>query len=1016
MATARGRGVLAAIIALGLLASGAGVGIAVGDALGIRTEPSEQMMPAEPAVPLATASIAPPRFTEIDAPAGPQLDLATTAFEAALRDAAATATVAATGGDASLTVAISPDTAFEAGSTDDTYTLTGSAAALTITADTETGAARGLYDLAAQIRAGRAVDEHVGETVTSRLPLRMVDLGAVGVTPDPQQWESGTDYSHVSRAFADVFSPSAPYVDDAALAEASDDWEQFLEEIVAKGYNAVAWPGFLEFVTFDAVPGIYSDDDVHPERALAMRDALAPLWQRADDLGVKIFLRTDMPTLTPPLQAYFDDRFGGLDTENPEFWATYTAGLDELYAAVPALSGILIRIGEGGDIYQEPGWDFSSQLAVRSVDGVRTMLESYTDQAEQTDREVIFRTWSVGIGDVGDMHTDAASYAAVLDGLDSPALVVSTKYTLGDYYSWLALNDTLATGDQRRIVEFQSRREFEAMGSFANDLGPEFQWALQTLLAQNPHIEGVWAWTQDGGPWRAGPMILYLKTGFWQFADLNTDIAVALARDPSVDVGAVTEAWARRWFSSDPETLRAIGEAMALSRTAITEGLYLEDFARTRTVALGLEPPPQMWLFEWDILTGDSATLDVLYSVIGPDRIDDTVAQGKDAVAAVTRMSELVDGTDAATWHDPELREAFVSSLAYEADTLGLLTAYREMFLRQAQWHDTGLPDVHAQWQSARDAYVAAASAHQGAYAGDVAHPAWNLAAAELGVQRADRDLAMAWTARVLLGLALAVVLGLAFWRRMPGRRVVRALDIGATRPWRAAEAVATLRPGERIALVAVPGGALVVSRLVQTAFLSWVQPLIVLAAWALFVGVVLLLRRRVSPWPVLAAIGGVVVLRVVLLLIALSFTGPGGYWFGFWTDPLRRTLYISVAFAMFVWAFVAAGWALSTQIGRRRATGAVLTAVGAALAIPAAVVGAIGLESALTAWNDQVGLLPWGLARILGITTYLEIPDDTAWYAAAFGAIVAVIGLLLWMPGRRAAAARDAASTASAA
>jgi hypothetical protein len=39
---------------------------------------------------------------------------------------------------------------------------------------------------------------------------------------------------------------------------------------------------------------------------------------------------------------------------------------------------------------------------------------------------------------------------------------------------------------------------------------------------------------------------------------------------------------------------------------------------------------------------------------------------------------------------------------------------------------------------------------------------------------------------------------------------------------------------------------------------------------------------------------------------------------------------------------------------------------------------------------------LPWGLARILGITTYLEIPDATAWWAAAFGAALLAVGLLL--------------------
>lgn len=187
---------------------------------------------------------------------------------------------------------------------------------------------------------------------------------------------------------------------------------------------------------------------------------------------------------------------------------------------------------------------------------------------------------------------------------------------------------------------------------------------------------------------------------------------------------------------------------------------------------------------------------------------------------------------------------------------------------------------------------------------------------------------------------------------------------------------------------------------------------LLVLGAWAAFVAVTLLLRRRVSPWPVLAAVGGVIVLRVLLLLATLTVTGPGGYWFAFWTDPTRRTLYIAVAFALFLWGFVAAGWALSTQIGRRRATGVVLAAVGAGLAIPATIVAAVGLEQALTVWNDQLGLLPWGLARILGITTYLEIPGDTAWYAAAAGVVIALVGLALALPGRL-RAARSQASLA---
>lgn len=998
MTKARRRGILAAVTAVVLLGLGAGVGVAVGDALGVRTQPATQMdVPQQSVAPVADA-VAPPRFTRVEAPSGIRYDTALDELLSAVSDASERS------GEASLTVTVAGD----ADDGTESYRLDGDATALRIVAATEAAAVRGIYDLADAVRSGRSVTEHVGETATSRLPFRMIDLGAVGVVADPAEWEPGTNYSHVSGAFENTYLAEAPYIDEEALAGDYADWTAFLEHSVALGYNAVAWPGFLEYVTFEGA-GVYPDGDPHVARAEALRAAFMPFWDRAAELGVKVYLRTDMLSLTPALQAYFEKRFGSADTENLELWRVYADALDELYAASPALSGILIRIGEAGSIYEMPGWDYYSALAVRSVEAVRTMLETFTAQAEASDREVIFRTWSVGIGAVGDMHTNAASYAEVLDGIDSPSLIVSTKYTLGDFYSWLPLNDTLEVGDQRRIVEFQSRREFEAFGSFPNDLGAEFQWAMKALLAKNPRIEGVWTWAQDGGPWRAGPMSLYLKAGFWQLYELNTVAAAAVARDPDADVGEITVDWARRWFSDDPSTVRAIAGAMASSREAIMQGLYLQAFAEQRVFALGLEPPPEMWIFEWDILTGDAATLDVMYAIV-KERLDETIAQGREAVATAAGMRDAIAATDATTWRDPALRLAFTGALDYEVDTLGLLSSYREMFLRQAQWHDTLSGEAYAQWQSARDDYVARAAEHLDRYEGDVQHPAWNLTAAQLGVDRADRDLAMSWLARVLLLLAGAwIVIGVisAGTRlvRRPGAAAARASWLASVVPWRARESTLGMLPLDRWLMVLVPGGLLIATRAVQTSFLAPVQLAVTLGAWAVFVAVMLLLLRGRSPWAVIAAVGGVVVLRCAVALLALSFSGPGGYWYGFFTQPALRIVYIAVAFALFLWVFVAAGWALASTTGPRRATGIVLAAVGAGLAVPAAVVGFVGLERALTVWNDQLGLLPWGLARILGITTYLEIPDATAWYAAAFGGLLVVVGLALTLPWRRAAA-----------
>ena len=162
--------------------------------------------------------------------------------------------------------------------------------------------------------------ERLGREVTSRLPFRMVDLGAVGVTPDPAEWAAGTDYSHASKAFADVILPSAPYVDQAALATAYTDFDTFIRHSLANGYTAVAFPGFIEFVTLQDAPDgpVYAEGDEHVARALAMRQAFTPFWDRAQELGMKVVLRTDMLTLTTPLEQYLTEHVGSLDTTSPD--------------------------------------------------------------------------------------------------------------------------------------------------------------------------------------------------------------------------------------------------------------------------------------------------------------------------------------------------------------------------------------------------------------------------------------------------------------------------------------------------------------------------------------------------------------------------------------------------------------------------------------------------------------------------------------------------------------------------
>ncbi|MFC6042395.1 hypothetical protein [Nocardioides hankookensis] len=959
--------VLLVVVVLGLVGGVIAAGISA--TMGIRTE-AKDVPVEEPTVAPPRPAVAPPAFSRITVDG----TLRTRTAVAELRDATATgtrgrATLAVTHGDGDVG--------------DDSYRLGGTRTALTITAGSETGAVRGIYDLAQAARESRPLTEHLGETVTSRLPFRMVDLGAAGVDADASQWEGGEDYSHYSRAFEDAILPKAPYVDQAAMPAARASVLAYVRHTLAQGYNAIAVPGFLEYLTFSDVPEVYADDPEYVARAEAMRAAFGPIWQEVHDLGMQVYFRTDMLILSSPLERYLTKEFD-LDPTDPKLWEVYQHGLDELYREMPYVDGVLLRIGEGGNIYNLPGWDYYSEITVTTPPAVRAMLTAFTDEAERVDKTVIFRTWSVGIGAVGDMHTNPDSYHEVLDGIDSPNLIVSTKYSLGDFYSWLPLNDTLETGNQRRIVEMQSRREFEAFGAIPNDLGNLYQQALQRFLAANPHVEGVWTWTQDGGPWRAGPMSLELTHGFWQLYDLNSELSARLARDPEADPAEITADWARRWFSTDPATVTAISTAMASSREAVSQGLYIEQFAQVRAFALGLEPPPQMWIFEWDILTGDSAVLDVIYSIVrdsGPEGVDDAIAAGEHAVEVARSMRDEVAATDASTYRDPALRQQLIDSLDYQVNLFTLLDSYRAMVLRHAQWLDTGTG--RDEWATARDAFDVAAADHEQKYGDDVELPAYNLTAARLGEQRAERDLPMAWLAR---GGLLALLLGLGLTRT--GRTMVRA----ATTPWR--------EPGpvNRWLVVAFPLVAVAWSRLVLTWFLAPAHLILVGVGWAVLTAVVLATRS----WRVATAVGGAITIRSVLLLAVLSIRGPGGYWFVFWTAPGWRTAYVVVSFVLFGWVLACLVWALAGRTGRRRAAAVALGTVGAAMLGVGLLAGGIGLERALTHWNDQLALLPWGMARILGITTYLGIPTALPWYLVALGGVLTVAALVLGLPRRR--------------
>lgn len=876
----------------------------------------------------------------------------------------------------------------------ESFSLRSNADGVVVEAADRRGAAQGLFRIADRIRSGHDWSSLDGVAETPAMEHRFVDTGAVGVEPDVAAYQAQDDYQHTSGALESVLLPHPPYVDQAALARVDADWRQFVDQTVAMGYNGVFIPGFLEYVNFDKLGGgfeIYPADNPYRARQTAMKEQVGAMWRYAHDMGMRVVFKTDMLALSEPLESYLT-RKGIFDAADPRLWDVYRAGLDELLGDLDWVDGLMIRIGEGGSIYNHAGWDYYSALKVTDANAVRRMLDVATDVAATHGDTIYFRTWSVGVGDVGDMHTNPETYLRLFDGYSKDNLVVSTKFTQGDFDSYLPLNPTLKVGSQQRIVELQGRREFEAFSSIPNDVGPAHQSALTTFLAANSRIEGVWLWTQDGGPWRAGPLSLYLKDGFWQLADLNAYTASRLAWDPEVDLGSATGDWIRANLSGDPATVNAVGQVFARSREAVLNGLYIGPYAEKQVFALGLEPPPMMWIFKWDIVSGDSAALSAVYFAT-KGRVDEAIAQGDDAVAAAQAMRAALADVDPSSFHDAATGAALKESVEYEVDLLTTLQAYRTMVLRYYEWLDTGADGAYRAWQAATPQYEQLVDAHVGRWTGNVDHPPYNFFAADIGTQHAKRSP----LGRVVSWLVLAA--------SVAALALVPALRAGAFTPWRVHRAAPSR--WQRIAVIAVPIAAVVASRVALSGGLSPWFLVATLGSLALLgvaaFAVTRWLRPGSDPFWLLAALGGALLLRTTLLTAALSVRGPLNYWYRLWVDPDSRTLYVTVAFALFAWSFLAVAVVLATAYGLklRQGVGAVVLGVGASLLLLGGLLAGAGVEHGLTALNDQLAILPMGLSRILGLTVHLGIPTALGTWLLIGGASLTLLGLLLAV-GRR--------------
>lgn len=439
------------------------------------------------------------------------------------------------------------------------------------------------------------------------------------------------------------FQEMSPEERESAFAAIRGDLATFCHRVAEIGFNGVTLDDLPHLATCE-----FLEDEV-AERTDFYRSQFRELFRIIHAEGLQIHLTMDILTLTPALE----ERLGRSERKQRDFLVSL---LDRFFTDFPEVAGVVLRIGEsdGLDVKE----DFRSRLVLKRPAMVNRCLKAILPVFERHRRRCIFRTWTVGAHEVGDLIWRHATLEKTVEGISSPALVLSMKYGESDFFRYLSLNRNFFVTHLPKIVELQARREYEGCGEYPSFIGGYYE-QLALELREVPNVVGISVWCQTGG-WTPFRRLAFLEpAAIW--TEINTFVTLRLFK-----YGELVEEAVSRLTGF--ENRAALLELLRLSEEVVTQLLYLPDFARQRFYFRRVRIPPLLGVYWHHIFVAQS-----IKGMLGHLVEDGEIAirTGRAAMIKIKRMRGLALQCD--------LPEA---DIEYMERTFGLIALAREYFFR----------------------------------------------------------------------------------------------------------------------------------------------------------------------------------------------------------------------------------------------------------------------------------------------------------------------------------------------
>lgn len=368
-------------------------------------------------------------------------------------------------------------------------------------------------------------------------------------------------------------------------------WENACRELHVLARQAASW-GF-NAASMDDVAHLADHPWLEPEvrrRVARYRTEMRRCFQVLQAAGLSVYVTMDVFSTTPGLLAR-------LRAEQLAVNDYLKNLLDQFLTDFPEVAGVIVRIGEsdGKDVQD----DFHSQLVIKTPSQAREFIEQMLPVFEKHGRRLIFRTWTVGAYPIGDLMWHRGTFADVFQGLASKALVVSMKYGETDFFRYLPLNRNFFRTPLAKIVELQTRREYEGCGEYPSFVGWLYERYVRELR-QAENVIGCMVWCQTGG-WVPFRRLAFIDPeALWN--DLNTFVTIKVMKDGLLVEDAVRVfAQERQLGDSD-----ALLELLRLSDECIRELLYVEEFAQQKLFFRRVRIPPILTVYWGNLFVSHS--------------------------------------------------------------------------------------------------------------------------------------------------------------------------------------------------------------------------------------------------------------------------------------------------------------------------------------------------------------------------------------------------------------------------